>query len=505
MSNISRSQEQVSNMSAGAAADQPSSVLDLPQTWLSDLFQHVASGPEGLSHAAALTQTCKSFYALSEDPSISYRNLHVTQQIQEPDHPIWHWLAKRKGRVCGLKAKLQLCTPADSDGAAMRMDECTQPLQILSAMTNVQLTVELLDHDYDPTPPYTPWLGQYACLIDHLDADVDINWVTLRALADAFAPCKSLELGMSHSEKGLDMDDLGAVAGSLVWLAVCNEMSEDVQVRGLSTLPCLSRLNTLSMHWEDLSGGDVWGHLSSLSSLRDLSLTVSASADPSALSALTGLTSLYLNPLNEETYGVPPFSFSSLQLLSTLRQLEVLTLGSCVHSSSLQGLGHLSSLKELRLMSARGLMTVQGLSTTVTNLSISYARGIAGIGDFLLLEKLFVRGCDRVTSLKPLACLPKLSELKLHWCPLVSLEGIEGLLSTSLRSLSLSSCPITSLQPLSALGAGLKRLEISSCSNVLAKVLELPNVLPTADVSIWECSIEEVVLADGVRKPIREG
>jgi hypothetical protein len=125
--------------------------------------------------------------------------------------------------------------------------------------------------------------------------------------------------------------------------------------------------------------------------------------------------------------------------------------------------------------------------------------------------------------LGPLTGLGRVKQLEVTECPLTSLEGPD---SMSLQSLSLSVCSslthlselqhlsalnslkvedchgLTSLQALSQLGTGLRRLTISGCRGVQGAVLELPHVQPTADVVVEYSNVKEVVLAGGVKRAV---
>jgi hypothetical protein len=96
---------------------------------------------------------------------------------------------------------------------------------------------------------------------------------------------------------------------------------------------------------QDLRNEQPWGLLAELTNVQQLTLIVSASGDPSPLSALTRLSSLSLRSCEFEGEEQTPFGFSSLQPLSTLQHLEVLYLG--IHActaTSLQGLAGLGNL-----------------------------------------------------------------------------------------------------------------------------------------------------------------
>jgi Leucine-rich repeat (LRR) protein len=289
----------------------------------------------------------------------------------------------------------------------------------------------------------------------------------------------------------------------------------------------MSQLTSLQLDFEDLGTEEPWGLLATLTSLQHLSLNIRAGGDPSPLSALTSLTKLDLCSLSRESDIQVRFSFSSLQPLSTLQQLEELhlVLDACA-ATSLHGLGGLSRLTVLELKFLyEELSNLEGISPSVTDLTIRHVpslRSLAGLEVCTGLEKLILENC-RVSSLQPLRQLSSMERLEVSYCRLTSLEGLE---STSLQALSLSHCALThlsgvehlsglrslevesskltSLQALSTLGKGLQKLLVSGSGQVQEEVLELPHVQPTADVRIeWlSGNLREVVLADGVRRAV---
>ena len=113
----------------------------LPRPWLAQLVQHVAAGPGGIASAAALSQTCSSFHALSESSAVSYRNIHVRHPISSPDHPFWEWLAKRKGRFAGIMLRVEIrhsLTEGAWGGSKVNWEG---PIQQLAVLPDVKLTV----------------------------------------------------------------------------------------------------------------------------------------------------------------------------------------------------------------------------------------------------------------------------------------------------------------------------------------------------------------------------
>jgi Leucine-rich repeat (LRR) protein len=293
---------------------------------------------------------------------------------------------------------------------------------------------------------------------------------------------------------------------------------------GARAFNSLSQLTSLHLVNEDLRSEEPWGSIAKLTSLQELYLSVSATGDPSPLSALTGLSHLSLHSLGRlAADGPAPFSFGSLQPLSTLQQLEVLNLGlhACA-ATSLQGLAGLSNLKELgiELGRARGMLrSLDGISPGVTKLMISYAPdlvNLAGIEGCESMEMLSLHYCG-VSSLQSLRGLSCMKDLRMVGCcvsslgslhsmsmqsltffncsSLTELSGVEHL--SSLQSLVVEGCGVTSLQPLSQLRECLQELKVYGCKQVQEEVLDLPYVQPTADVVVQGSNVRKVVVAGG--------
>ena len=267
-----------------------------------------------------------------------------------------------------------------------------------------------------------------------------------------------------------------------------------------------------------------WSHLVGLTNLKQLTLRVAASGDPSPMSALTGLSSLELCSRNRAVLDgwFNPCTFSSLQALSTLQQLKELVLeDKACSATSLHGLAELSRLAKLTL-AAPMLKSLEGVSTGLTYLVIRDASeldSLAGIEQLQGLQDLCLTR-PGVSSLHGLAALGNLRELCIGGT-FASLAGLEGSLCTSLRTLTLESCwqlrHLSGLEGLNALeglmmigcgvtslqlAGGLKALLVMECRVVQEEVLELLHIQPTADVSIESSNVKEVMLAGGVRRRV---
>ena len=359
----------------------------------------------------------------------------------------------------------------------------------------------------------------------------------LKDFAKAAAPCKSLSLSVSNdSEWSLDIRCLSSVGHSLVSLSIDHGMECPV-TSGIEVFSCLTVLTELKLSDQLIVLGEPWEDLASLATLKGLSLDISASGDPSPLSALTGLTRLHLGfvVVGENVLDGPSFRFTSLQPLSGMHHLEELSLTFCCEVTSLHGLSGLSRLRTLSVKESWELSSLVGVSTAVMSLQLDTVPGVgtmAGVEALGQLQQIDLSCCG-LTSLQPLAGLSNLHTLVVREpsvygddvAAMVSLDGIEGLTSclrrlnlrdcrvlsslvgleklSGLQELSVDCCGVTSLQPVAELKAGgLTMLSVTSCRMVQEEVLELPHIQPTAHVEIRASIVKEVVLAGGVSKAV---
>jgi hypothetical protein len=418
--------------------------------------------------------------------------------ISSPSHSVWQWLDKRSGRIAGLRLELRVDIHDGGEGADQLLD-WMQPLQTLSGIPGVQLRVEwvddivVLDH-----PCIAQLLTQHGQLISHLTVKVDVSqeMLKLRDFCEAVsAPCRSIDLTICHAPFQLvDLVDLAPLAGSLHGLT-CKPSPYEYgigSVRSVSAFNRMSQLTVLRMKCVDLGSEEPWHSLAKLTSLRYLDLQVVATGDPSPLSALTRLSSLSFQIQGGLVPdGEDPSSFSSLQPLSTLRQLKELRLEGACSATSLHGLAGLTNLKlfALEFESDGGVLrSLEGISPGVEEFSLKFAPSLvslAGIEVCRSMRKLSLLGCG-VMSLQPLQGLSSMAELDVFDCSLTSLEGLNSLplLSLSLnhcsslthlsgvehlstlKSLVVDYCGVASLQSLSQLGEGLQSLSLTSCSSL---------------------------------------
>jgi hypothetical protein len=363
--------------------------------------------------------------------------------------------------------------------------------------------------------------------------EVSQDGLELEHFLRAVAGCKSLQLTFDiDDEDGPDISCLADVQGSLERLTV---FGGDNSLPGYTALTSLSRLRELELDHARLETESPWAPLASLVSLQELRLWhVYAHGDPSPLLALTGLTSLLvIEDHDDEHYGGNDdplgFTFSTLQPLSTLQQLQRLDFdGGCFTASSLEGLSGLNRLASLRMSYNSELCSLAGASTSLTSLSLCGMKGLSsmvGLADLVQLEHLEIRCRCGIKSLLCLTALTNLHSLEvIEEHDIVNLRGIEGVKGSltsleleacfrlenlsgleqqvQLQNLRTCACGVTSLQPVAELRAGgLTQL----CIDLLPlqpgarTVLELPHLPPTLQYQVTNSHVHHVVLAGEVQ------
>jgi hypothetical protein len=191
-----------------------------------------------------------------------------------------------------------------------------QPLQTLSGIPGVQLRVEWVVSLADTANPYiAQWLKQHGQLVSHLSVPVLLikDRLKLSDISEAAASCKSFNLNFSHySDQVVDLTDLAPVAGSLKHFTCEPIMSGCGSLRGLSARNSSSQLIVLHFSLEEYGSEQLCESLANLSSLQQLMiLRADASGDPSPLSALMGLSNLYLKASGRLKQMVQPPSASA--------------------------------------------------------------------------------------------------------------------------------------------------------------------------------------------------
>ena len=231
-------------MSLQANQYSPPNFLELPSTWLAHLFQHVASGPRGLASAAALSQTCKPIYALSESSAVKYRDLHLDHPVNSFSHPFFRWISKRHSRVAGLTAELRLLRVGSPEPEA-------EQLQLMFSIPALHLTLFFVALISTPNDPFmTKVLRPHGHLIDRLEASVrtDTDSLTLQDFCEAAAACRSLNLtATQQSGEALNIGALKPVTGSLVRLKLGSGGCHWMPLDGFSSLCSFSKLRSLSL------------------------------------------------------------------------------------------------------------------------------------------------------------------------------------------------------------------------------------------------------------------
>jgi Leucine-rich repeat (LRR) protein len=481
-----------------AVSSDPLHFLQLDPLCLKHVFHLVAMDHEhGIASTAALSQTCKDIYKQNDELLNCYKlqkrmelrgKWHEGAIIAESaDHPFWLWLSKRQGRIPRLSVQIKPFSgvPHDSTDSCEEELEWSGPLKLLSTIPDLHLKVHMPRISSLEHPFARFWLQDDANgLIEELEAGFSIEddgWLPTADFVQIAVGCKSLVLNRNSTPCPFWVEDLS----------------------NLTQLTSLSISNNYFLGAN--KGYGVWQLLANLTNLQHLGCASIGFDDPSPLSALTALTSLELDSRHltglhriYELTGAKYFTFSSLQPLSTLQQLEVLELTGCSCSgTSLQGLGNLPRLRDVGL-ECRSLVSLQGLTPV----------GAESDGEGLTvtpaLESLRIMGAQ-ITSLRGLesfrGCLVYLCLVD---CPkLDSLSGVEGI--NNLHGIRVGSCGLTSLEPLACLGRKQKdpemiMIDIYRCTAVKEEILELPYLPATASVDISESNVKEVVVAGRLRR-----
>ena len=554
-------------MDTSTATSKPAVILDLPLPWLARLFQHVTSGPGGLARAAVLSQTCKFLHKLSDSSAITYCDVQHSRIITSSGDPMFHWITKRLGRIDGLTIVIDLrhlyTTPrfqALHAGPDFEQLGVEDPLQQLHSIPNT--LVKTKTHMGTIDRFMSQRLRRHGHLIESIDAEVSgqMQGLLLQEACESVAACRSICLTVYPGLGGaVSLNSLTSLRESLVSLTLSkNSQQFNPPVEGWVNISSFRRLTKLMLNNYQLTSEDPWAPLAALSSLQYLTLSrVAAHGDGTSLSALARLTYLELGsrpdagdealglgvPVGGGVAAAPPlFRLSSLQPLSALQKLEELSLyGYALTATSLAGLAGLSSLKNLVLSHCKELVSLEGTSTALTYLDISFVpflTGLCALRSLVQLQHLELKCCG-VTSLTQLATgLSSLTCLQISEdytragifgndgadvvsdAALISLGGVEGLSSSlqvlvldhlmelksivgverlhALKELQLDHCGVTSLQPLAELRAeGFESLAICDCSNVQEEVLEMPHIRDRIEFSIGGSNIREVVFAGG--------
>jgi hypothetical protein len=502
------------------------SLLDMPGAVWPCLFLAA-----GLAAAAAFEQTCKAVYNRA-----SYTNLELKEEISDSADPFWAWLKGKvdRGALSGLTLHV-----GEGDRSWQDFSRAWQhPLSLLARVPGLRLKL---------STPYTrratdalasAFLQQHGHLISTLglwyyNNDRTVHGEALLGLVPQ--QCSDVEVSLCPGDEEINLAGLRPLAGKLTGFSF--EGHDADSVVGLSTLTALTRLTHLSI----VSGeplAEPWAALAALTGLHKLVCTIVTTGDAAPLSMLTGLTCLCLDCDDDDNR----IYLSSLQPLTAMRQLQVLTLGS-FSTTSLHGLGELSSLRQVELWRTASLVSLEGLNPTVlTSLCLRQlpnVSSLAGLSGLQCLRELRIEGGVGITSLEPLSQLISLRDLAIEDLPslagvgnsitglslvhvsslagtqslgsclrslscseLASLEGVEVL--TGLQKVELIGGSCTSLQPLAGL-QNLRELRVNYghyCPDVLDSILVLPHFDPAGSIKIERSRVKEVVLAGGVHRAV---
>jgi hypothetical protein len=380
------------------------SLLDLPGPFWPGLFKHLlAAGSSGLAEAAAFEQTCKAMHGIA-----TYTDLQLEKDISDHAHPLWSWLEGRLGRISGLTIHLYLADlPWEGLGQAWQ-----HPLSLLARVPGLHLKLSTPETvAADDVALASAFLQQHGHLISTLYLQHNITESGHAKMLPGLVPEQCLDVDVAlWADEGRDVDlsDLQSLAGKLTDLTVDGD--DDGTVVGLSTLLALSKLTYLYV-----SAGkplaEPWKVLAALTGLQELFCAFQTTGDAAPLSVLTHVTCFCL----DSSYNTQNTYLSTLQPLTALQQLQELTLG-CFNTTSLHGLGALTSLSEVELKDNTSLISLEGLNATaLISLSLGNLPGItslARLSGLQCLRSLRIDGdVPGTTDLEPLSHLASLQDL----------------------------------------------------------------------------------------------
>jgi hypothetical protein len=381
------------------------SLLDLPDPFWARLFEHLLEdGRSSLAAAAAFEQTCQAVFNRT-----TYTNLHL-EVIRDPAHPCWAWLERRLERRLGRISGLDLHVDQSSRSYSWQgLSQAWQhPMSLLAQVPGLRLK---LSTPYIWSVEYglaRAFLQQHGHLISTLSMTCTVHVPDYQQELQNLVPeqCLDLQLTCSPAIDEFDFANLQPLAGKLSAFTV-EEGASDLE--GMSTLTALSKLTYLSFDVfpRPVIKAEPWAVLATLTGLQHLACTLDTTGDAAPLSVLTGLTSLILDSDSGSTY------LSTLQPLTALQQLQELSLGA-FSTTSLHGLGALSSLRRLEVGPSTSLISLEGLNpTALTKLTLEglpNVSSVAGLSGLQCLRELIIGwGCEGITSLEPLSHLQHLA------------------------------------------------------------------------------------------------
>ena len=521
-------------MAPGRNAAQTMPLWQLPKAWLLNFYGKASSGPEGLATAAALEQTCK---AMSTD--VIYRNLHIDQLIDSTDHSVWDWLAKREGKISGLKLTVApYFVPVDEDQEDMGVEELKRqawerPLQILSAIPGLQLTVQIDQLIESTDHPVWDWLAQREGKISGLTLTVAPYTVP----DDLYEEVVYVD-ELRHQAWERPLQILSAIPGLQLTVQTPTPLDREHPFVTLWLMEHSHLIGVLTgfLFWApsrpDLLSLEDFCSVAGQCSLIKLRLRHGDRILPLNLSSLTSLSnSLVELTVNAEVFSRQPpcrlEAVSALRSLSRLTGLGLISYDLRDEGQWMEDVAALSNLRALSLLvaAADDAPPVTETFTALTKLELgNYGDchyGVSSLQPLSALQQLEVLGVrydacgSRVglRSLEGLTALRALRELNLRradFC--VSLEGVAapaavpmddgavtavsssgssgtGLTAGAvvpLEKLCVVGCPLTSLRPLTSLSSTLKNLSVTHCSR-LSSLAGLEHLTALEDLEVESC------------------
>lgn len=192
---------------------------------------------------------------------------------------------------------------------------------------------------------------------------------------------------------------------------------------GMRSMKYTPKLRVLDLSHCNMLKNQGFESLGSLSMLHTLDVTCNKLKNVDVLATLPALRCLNMS----STFHVVS--------LPVMPELKTLNIDGCLALRGLEVLSQMPLLEKLSMSSC--FLTSQVLSAlppNITNLNVSYCMnlgdsGLALLGNLCNLTKLDVSGCGRIQSLRPLAALVQLQDLRAAFC--VNVKTLDGLSALS--------------------------------------------------------------------------
>ncbi|XP_038970852.1 LOW QUALITY PROTEIN: putative disease resistance protein At3g14460 [Phoenix dactylifera] len=186
--------------------------------------------------------------------------------------------------------------------------------------------------------------------------------------------------------------------------------------------------------------------------------------------------------------------------------LQDLHIEECQQLTSLPGMQHLSCLKQLTIenCSQLQLLSKEGLPSNLQDLHIEECQqltSLPGMQYLASLEKLTIKNCSQLQLLSEEGLPSKLQSLDIEECQqLTSLPEMQNL--TSLEELSIQNCPQLQLLSEEGLPSNVRYLYIEECQQ-LTSLPEMQNLTSFEKLTIRNCPQLRLLLEKGLPSNVR--